>query len=86
VHYSMVALLGDLLGIAPWSKVLYGSDGFTLPELYWWGATHGKEALAAALAGVVAYGSLTQEEALEAAAAILHDNARRLYRLEVKGR
>ncbi len=83
VHYSMVALLGDLLGIAPWSKVLYGSDGFTLPELYWWGATHGKEALAAALAGVVAYGSLTQEEALEAAAAILHGNARRLYRLDL---
>lgn len=85
VHYSMASILADLLGIAPWSKVLYGSDGFTIPELYWWGATHGKEAVAAALADIVAFGSLTEEEALEAARAMLHGNARALYRLDVAG-
>ena len=86
VHYSMVSILGDLLGIAPWSKVLYGSDGFTIPELYWWGATHGKQALAATLGEIVAFGSLTEEEALEAAEAILHGNAQELYQIDATHR
>ncbi|MFB3073543.1 MAG: amidohydrolase, partial [bacterium] len=61
-------------------------DGFTIPELYWWGATHGKQALAATLGEIVAFGSLTEEEALEAAEAILHGNAQELYQIDATHR
>lgn len=81
VHSGMVSVLGQLLELAPWSKVLYGSDGYTAAESYWWGAVHGKGALASALEAMVAYGSLNKDEALESAEAILRGNAVALYGL-----
>jgi predicted TIM-barrel fold metal-dependent hydrolase len=81
VQYGAVSVLEDLLGLAPWSKLLYGSDGYTVAESYWWGALHGREALAAALEGMVSFGSLSGEEALGAARAVLKGNAEALYGL-----
>jgi predicted TIM-barrel fold metal-dependent hydrolase len=42
-------LLAQLLGLAPTSKLLYASDGFSVPELFWLGAKVGRAALARAL-------------------------------------
>ncbi len=81
LSYGAVAVLTDLLSLAPWTKVLYGSDGYTLPESYWLGALRGREVVAEAVGQMVAFGSLTHEEALEAATAVLAGNARVLYGL-----
>ncbi len=40
-----VMLLTQLLGLAPTSKLLYASDGFSVPELFWLGAKVGRAGL-----------------------------------------
>lgn len=71
----------QILALAPFSKVLYASDGFSIPEHYWTGARWARESLASVLDELVMLGALDRKEALEAAWAILAENARRLYRL-----
>lgn len=70
------------LEMAPISKVMYGSDGFGLPELNFLGAKLGKLALARALDQLVGGGFLSLREAEEAAGLILAGNARALYRTD----
>jgi predicted TIM-barrel fold metal-dependent hydrolase len=61
---------------------MYGSDGYTLPEINYIGAKLGKTALAQALEDLVNGGMLSQGEAEEAAGLIIAGNARRLYGLD----
>lgn len=74
-------IVGEVLEMAPVSKVVYGSDGYTLPEINYTGAKLGKRALALALEEIVDLGTLSETEASQAAAMILSDNARELYGL-----
>lgn len=67
--------------VAPLSKMLYGSDAYHEPELYWLAARWGKRYLAQALAVYVQGGVLDEAEALEAARMILHLNNRRMFNL-----
>jgi len=71
-----------ILEMAPISKVMYGSDGFGLPELSFLGANLGKSSLARALGQLVEMGFLSLREAEEAAGLILAGNARALYRID----
>jgi predicted TIM-barrel fold metal-dependent hydrolase len=75
-------ILAEVLEMAPLSKVVYGSDGYSLPEINYVGAMLGKKALAGALQDLVDGGMLSVTEAHEAAAWILSTNARRLYGLD----
>ena len=72
-------IVAETLEMAPLSKVVYGSDGFTLPELNYVGAMLGKSAVAGALDDLVEAGMLSTAGASEAAGWILAGNARRLY-------
>jgi uncharacterized protein len=74
-------IVAEVLELAPLSKVVYGSDGFALPEINYTSAKLGKQALAQALAELVADGMLGERDAQEAAGMILAGNARELYRL-----
>ena len=74
-------IYAEVLEMAPLSKVMYGADGYLVPEIAYVGAVLGKKALAQALGELVENDLLTQAEALEAASLILAENARRLYRL-----
>lgn len=74
-------LLTQLLGLAPTSKVMYASDGFSVPELFWLGARSGRAALAHVLQDQLTAGVLNASEADAAAAQILSGNAQRVYRL-----
>ena len=67
--------------MAPLSKVLYGSDGFSIPEINYTSARLGKQALAQVLNMLVEDGMLGEAEAQDAGAMILASNARELYRL-----
>lgn len=75
-------IFAETLEMAPLSKVVYGSDGFGLPEINYVGARLGKIALAHALQDLVEGGMLSHAEAAAAARLILSENARRLYRLD----
>ena len=75
------AMLRDILGMAPFSKVLFATDAFTMPEIYWVAARWGRWGLAQTLGEFVAQDFLTVTEAERAGQAILGDNARRLYQV-----
>lgn len=75
-------IYAETLEMAPLSKVVYGSDGFTLPEINFVAARLGKQALAAVLDDLVAADMLSPSEARDAARMILADTARRLCGLD----
>jgi predicted TIM-barrel fold metal-dependent hydrolase len=74
-------MLHDVLGMAPFSKILFATDAFTMPEVYWLAARWGRWGLGRVLESFVSDGFLDEEEAWAAAEAILAENARRLYGL-----
>ncbi len=69
------------MGMAPLNKICYGSDGYQLPEIMYTSAKLGKQALQDTLNGMVAKRMLTESDAQRAAAGILSENARELYKL-----
>jgi hypothetical protein len=75
----MLAMTRGALAAAPFTKVMYSSDGARIPELHWLGARDGRRALSAALGELVADGDLDVGEARRAGERILHDNAFELY-------
>jgi predicted TIM-barrel fold metal-dependent hydrolase len=75
------AMLREVLGMAPFSKVMFATDAFTMPEIYWLAARWGRWGLGRILAEFIAEGFLTSQEALSVAEAILGNNARSLYNL-----
>lgn len=74
-------ILRELLGLAPASKVLYSSDAFHIPELYYLGARLGRRALGQVLDEFVSEGLCDSDSAQRMAEMILHANARRVYEL-----
>jgi hypothetical protein len=66
-------------------KITFGSDAYPFStalgseETYWLAVWSAREALAAALAEMVASNEITEDKALEIAHGYLHDNALRLY-------
>ena len=77
---AAVKRIGEMLEMAPYSKVLYSSDGM-IPELQWFNAKFAKRVLAVALQNLVDAGTLNEEEARDLAESYLHGNAERLYGL-----
>lgn len=78
---AIPAMIRDILGMAPSSKVLFATDAFTMPEIYWIAARWGRWALTRVLTDFVNDGFLLTEGAYQMAADILGDNARRLYQV-----
>ena len=68
--------VAEALELAPYSKLLYGSDAALAPELYFLAAKRWRAALAEVLPRL-----LPEGDAVAAAWAILRENALRLYRL-----
>jgi uncharacterized protein len=67
------------LAAAPWSKLMYSSDGAVVPELHWIAAHDGRAVLGAALAALVADGELAGAEAEGVGRRILNQTATALY-------
>jgi len=66
-------------GTAPFSKLMYSSDGARVPELHWLGARDGRRVIGDVLSELVTDGDLGLEGARAAGRAVLHDNAARVY-------
>jgi uncharacterized protein len=71
----------EVLGLCPWSKLLYATDASRLPEMYLIAAELHREALAGAFGDLVERQMLTFDEAREAGRQVLTANARKLYGL-----
>jgi predicted TIM-barrel fold metal-dependent hydrolase len=78
---EMLAFTRAALGVAPYSKLLYSSDGVGVAEIHWLSAIGGRRVLGRALGELADSGELSLDEAEAAGRAILRDNACRLYRL-----
>ncbi len=59
---------------------MFGSDGFTVPEICWFGALEGKRLLNKVLKGL--QGILSSEEIQEVAEKILYKNAKKVFDLD----
>ena len=71
------------LSLTPISKILFSTDAYSVPEIYWLAARWGRWGLAQVLEELMALGAFTQEEALQAAHQILHGNAEKLYEVHL---
>ena len=83
VTVDIPALWSQLLGLTATSKILFSTDAYSIPDIYWLAARWGRWGLARALEAATACGALTEAEALESAQAILGANAARLYGVEL---
>ena len=72
-------VVGELLELAPFGKVLYSSDAFGLPELHLLGALRFRSALGGLLEHLCATDELAPADAERVATMIGTDNARRVY-------
>lgn len=70
----------QILDMAPPTRVVYGSDGGTIPEVHWAGAKIGRQVLERSLGSFVETGVYNEDEVHQAAKLILADNARRIYK------
>ncbi len=71
----------QLLYMAPTTKIMYGSDGYNNPEIYWIAAIWGKQAISEALQDLVHSDAIDEDYAYKAGGLILSENAIRLYKL-----
>lgn len=75
-------ILRELFGLAPASKILYSSDAFHIPELYYLGAVLGRRALGEVLQEFVSDDLIHASSAEKMGQMILNENARRVYELD----
>lgn len=76
---ELTAMTRAALGVAPFSKLMYSSDGSGVPELHWMGAHDGRRVLGRVLDELVADGDLDAGQARGAGERILAANAWELY-------
>ncbi|MBZ0302095.1 MAG: amidohydrolase family protein [Anaerolineae bacterium] len=74
-------LIHEALGLTPLTKVLYSSDAFSIPEIFWLANRWGRAGLEQVLSEIVQAGALTEAQAQWAGEQILSANARRVYQL-----
>ena len=82
VSLGMRRAVEDYMSMCPMNKLMYGSDGFDLPETHWYGAVAGKELLSEILDSMVSSGKLDASYAEEVAHMILYQNSMRLHRFD----
>ncbi len=71
----------ELMDMAPMTKLLYGSDGYNIPELFWFSGIYFKKILARVLQKLIDDDVMDVDYGQQVATWILSENARRLYRL-----
>jgi predicted TIM-barrel fold metal-dependent hydrolase len=82
LHPVLPHLLQELLALAPATKLLYGSDAHSQPEMFWLGAQYGRQALGKVLANWIEDDTVEEYEAFAIAERIFFRNALGLYQLD----
>jgi len=78
---EVAGVLPSVFALAPFSKLLFGTDAYRSPDLQWIASRATIDATSRVLDEFVREGALSDQAAMSAAAAILAGNARELYRL-----
>ncbi|HZE34874.1 MAG TPA: amidohydrolase family protein [Candidatus Eisenbacteria bacterium] len=81
VAANIPALLRDALALAPTSKLLFSTDAYSIPDIFWIAARWGRWGLGRVLGEMIELGALAADEAQDIARHILGGNAARLYGL-----
>src|SRR5690349_10032230 len=71
------------LSLTPTSKILFSTDAYSIPDIYWLAARWGRWGLSQILDELNEMGAFTQEEAMDVAHKILHGNAEKLYEVKL---
>lgn len=66
---------------APFTRILYGTDGYGCPEFYWFGAILFKKELGQVLGDLVERDALDVDYAYKVAKMILSENTKKLYKI-----
>lgn len=74
-------MMHEALGLTPITKILYSSDAFSIPEIFWLANRWGRSALERVLEDIVRVGALTEAQARRAGEQILNGNSKRVYGL-----
>ncbi|MFF2081084.1 amidohydrolase family protein [Kitasatospora sp. NPDC058162] len=77
----VAAVLGEMLELVPFGKLLFSTDAYGLPELFVVGAAQFRYGLGMLLTDWQAAGACSAPDARRLAQLVAADNARRLYRL-----
>ncbi|HVU13103.1 MAG TPA: amidohydrolase family protein, partial [Phototrophicaceae bacterium] len=75
-------MIHEALGLTPITKIMYSSDAFSIPEIFWLANRWGRAALERVLGEIVQVGALTEAQARRAGEQILNANAKRVYGLK----
>ena len=78
---NVAGVLRPVFGLAPFTKLLFGTDAYRSPDLQWIAARATIDAMSIVLGELVQSGSMGLAQANSAAAWILAENSRELYRL-----
>jgi len=70
----------QLLYMSPVTKIMYGSDGYNIPEIFWIAAIWGKRAISEALQELVRSEVIDEDYAYKAGSLILSKNTIKLYK------
>lgn len=73
----------EAIELAPYTKVMYASDGYYVPEIAWVSAIAFKESLSRVLSDLESKDIISGSEAREIAESILYKNAGEVYGIEV---
>ncbi|MEM2939400.1 MAG: amidohydrolase family protein [Candidatus Bathyarchaeia archaeon] len=82
IHFGIKQRLLQILEMTPVNKIMYGSDGTSIPEKHWIAAILAKESISKALQDLISSGFIDEDYAYKMAEWILSENAKRLYGLK----
>ena len=78
---AVAGVLRPVFALAPFSKLLFGTDAYRSPDLQWIASRATIDGMSAVLGEFVDAATMSQAAAMDAARAILSGNAREVYRL-----
>ncbi len=81
VGHGVERIVSQVFEFAPFDKVMYGSDAFTLPEMNWLGVLLFKECFTRVLEGWIARDYMDVEVATYIAEGVLYKNFSRVYQI-----
>ncbi len=77
------AVWRQALSLTPFSKILFSTDAYSLPDIFWLAARWGRWGLSTVLDECLSLGALTEAEAIEAAEHIFYKNSAKLYQVSM---
>ena len=75
------AVWRQALSLTPFSKILFSTDAYSIPEIFWLAARWGRWGLSVVLEEALALGAFSAADAIEAAECILYRNSAQLYQV-----